>query len=274
MRIDSHNHFWSYDSSEFGWISDAMTQIRSDFAPSNLEPLLKASGYDGCIAVQARQSLEETRYLLRLADENEFVKGVVGWIDLQSNQAFDVEFIRHPKLVGVRHIVQAEPPNFMFDQKFRENIRRLPEYGLTYDVLIYEHQMEEAGDLVWSFPDVRFVLDHMAKPPVRDDKWNPWAKRMRKLAGHDNLYVKLSGLAFEADWPSWSTETLKPWITHVVDCFEPRRCMIGSDWPVSLCAGEYSRIMYSIEECLIDLPTSDIAMICGGTAEEFYGSQG
>lgn len=271
MRVDSHQHFWNYTESEFGWISDEMAILRRNFLPADLKPLLEAAGYDGCVAVQAPQTLEETRFLLDLADENPWILGVVGWIDLLAVNPFDVDFLGHPKLKGVRHIVQAEPPNFLFNTTFRANAQKLPAHGLTYDILIYHDQMDAAYDFAWSLPDVPMVLDHIAKPDIRDGQWKPWAKKIKKLATLDNLCIKLSGMAFEADWKTWEPAILQPYINHVIDCFEPRRCMIGSDWPVSLCAGSYARTMDAIEEYLRGLSATDTALITGGTAQRFYG---
>jgi len=271
VKIDSHQHFWKYDAAEFAWISDPMATIRRDFLPADLEPLLMESGYSGCVAVQAPQTLEETRFLLDLSEENDWILGVVGWIDLLADNPFSPEFMGHPKLKGVRHIVQAEPYGFLFNTKFRDNVRRLPEFGLTYDLLIYHDQMDEAADFVWSLPDVPMVLDHLAKPPISEGRFKVWAGKLKKLSRNENMYIKLSGLAFEADWHSWDDDTLRPWIKHAVKCFGPERCMIGSDWPVSLCAGSYDRIMGSIERILGHLLTKqEMDAVLGGNAQKFY----
>lgn len=270
MRIDAHQHFWKYKADEFGWINDEMAVLRRDFMPSDLKPLLDTSGYDGCVAVQAPQTHEESRFLLDLAEEHDWIKGVVGWIDLRSPDPFDVDFIGHPKLKGVRHIVQAEAPHFLFNLDFRAGVRRLPEFGLSYDLLIYHDQMDDAADFVWSLPDVPMVLDHLAKPPIRDRQFKVWAKKLKKLSRNENLYVKLSGLAFEADWDAWDDFILRPYIKHALQCFGPERCMIGSDWPVSLCPGSYARIMETIEACLDDLIPSEREWVTGKTAAKFY----
>lgn len=268
MKIDAHQHFWHYDPVEFGWIDDSMVEIRRSFLPEDLEPLLARAGYSGCVAVQAPQTLEETSFLLGLADEHRWIKGVVGWADLYQP---DPEIPEHPKLKGLRHILQGQPVSKFFDTTFRKNLAALPQMGLTYDLLVYADQLDEAIDLAWSLPDVPMVLDHMAKPLIRDLKWQPWAKKIKKLAKLENIFVKISGLSFEADWATWEPRNLRPFIDHVINCFEPRRCMIGSDWPVSLCAGTYAHTMGALEECLVGLSQSDQDRILGGTAIEFYG---
>lgn len=265
MRIDAHQHFWKHNPEEFGWVSDEMAVLRRDFMPADLKPLLDAAGYEGCIAVQAAQTVEETRFLLGLAEEHDWIRGVVGWVDLFS--PLDAELLDHPKLVGVRHIVQAEAPGFLSQPRFWDGVASLAQRGLTYDLLIYHHQMEEAFEFVSALPKVAMVLDHAAKPPIREGQFEPWASWMQKLSDCPNLHVKLSGLAFEADWGNWSSSVLRPWISHVIECFGADRCMIGSDWPVSLCAGDYERVMGDIEECL----GGDAEAICGGNASRFYG---
>ncbi|MEQ1823274.1 MAG: amidohydrolase family protein [Fimbriimonadaceae bacterium] len=261
MKIDSHQHFWIYGS-EYAWIDDSIAMLRRDFLPGDLEPLLKENGFDGCIAVQARQTVEETEFLLKLARENDFIKGVVGWVDL--NQPFEVE---DSKLKGIRHIVQAEPIGFLDQPNFRAGVRALAKKGLTYDLLIRSNQLEEATRFVQAVPEVKIVLDHIAKPDIRNRQWEPWASNIREISRCDNLYVKLSGMAFEADWATWTSDTLAPYMEHVLACFGPKRCMIGSDWPVCLAAGNYGKIIESIESLLSD---DDATAMLGGNASAFY----
>lgn len=269
MKVDAHQHFWVYDPVEFAWIDDRMATIRQSFLPADLKPSLDAAGYAGCVAVQAPQTLEETKFLCRLAEENPWILGVVGWANLFEPE---VELPKHPKLKGLRHILQGQPIALFFDTTFRKNIARLAEHGLTYDILIYHDQLDEATDLAWTFEDVRFVLDHIAKPRIIESQWQPWARKIKKLSRQKNVYVKLSGMAFEADWSHWDKWTLKKYIDHVVGCFGPERCMIGSDWPVSLCAGDYARTMGTIEECLdMILIPREMEQVLGKTAIEFYG---
>lgn len=273
MRIDSHQHFWRYSPEEFGWIDDSVAVMRRDFLPSDLRPLLDETGFDGCVAVQAPQTLEETRFLLDLAEANPWIMGVVGWIDLLSEDLEGqlAEFEGRKALKGLRHIVQGEPAKFLFNWHFRKNIAKLSKLGLTYDLLIYHHQMVDAMDFVWSFPNLKIVLDHIAKPEIRHADFQPWARNMKKLSKFDNLYVKLSGMSFEADWATWDDQTIKPYIDHTIDCFEPSRCMIGSDWPVCLPAGSYAQTMAATEANFGGLSETDRDRILGGTAAEFYG---
>jgi L-fuconolactonase len=262
MKIDSHQHFWIYGP-EYAWIDNSIAMLRRDFMPTDLEPLLQADGFDGCVAVQARQTAEETTFLLKLAHENDFIKGVVGWVDLtQPFQAND------SLLKGVRHIVQAEPAGFLDQPNFRAGVRALAEKGLTYDLLIKSQQLEEATRFVQAVPEVKIVLDHIAKPDIRSGQWEPWASQIREIAQCENLFVKLSGMAFEADWTTWTRDTLAPYVDHVLACFGPQRCMIGSDWPVCLAAGDYGKTIKAIESLVSE---DEATAILGGNATAFYG---
>ncbi len=268
MKIDAHQHFWVYGPG-YEWIDDSMSPLRRDFLPGHLQPLLQERFYDGCIAIQARQSLDETEFLLELAAENEIIKGVVGWLDMRGEVAEELEvYADFPKLRGIRHIVQAEPMGFLDDPHFRRGVSLLPRFGLTYDLLIRQHQLTEATDFVRALPNVRMVLDHIAKPDIRGGQWEPWASNVREISNCENLSVKLSGMAFEADWANWNANTLSPYVDHVLECFGPDRCMIGSDWPVCLAAGKYGMVMGAIEELLSE---SDREAVLGGTAAQFYG---
>ncbi|MEQ1935540.1 MAG: amidohydrolase family protein [Fimbriimonadaceae bacterium] len=264
MKIDSHQHFWRFGP-EYEWIDDSIAQLRRDFLAEHLLPLLADQGYQGCIAVQARQTLEETEFLLDLANDNEFIRGVVGWVDLRGD--YSTEMYSN-KLKGVRHIVQAEPPGFLDDDKFRNGVSRLPAANLAYDLLIRNHQLEEAIRFVQALPNVKIVLDHIAKPDIRGGQWEQWAGQIREIAKCENLWVKLSGMAFEADWETWTSDTLSPYVDHVLDCFGPKRCMIGSDWPVCLAAGDYRDVMQAIETLLSPTEKEDVL---GRTAADFYG---
>ena len=212
MLIDAHQHFWHYNPKEYGWISDRMEKLKRDFLPADLIPELQAMKFEGTIAVQARQSLEETRWLLTLADENNFIKGVVGWVDLCSEEAEDQlkEFSANSKFVGVRHVVHDEPDDrFMARKDFRRGISSLQKYSLTYDLLIFPKHLPLAMELVKEFPDQPFVLDHIAKPDIKGQRREPWASGIRKLAQLPNVYCKLSGMVTEADWKSWKKDDFR-----------------------------------------------------------------
>jgi L-fuconolactonase len=250
MRIDSHQHFWEYDPAQYPWITDKLARIRRSFLPADLEPELKAAGLDGCIAVQARQTLEENRFLLRLADQYPFIKGVVGWLDLRSD---DVErqlqeFARHPKFVGVRHVAQDESDDrFLVGKEFLRGISKLKQFDLAYDILIFPKQLPAATELVNHFPDQRFVLDHIAKPVIREGLMEPWRTHISELAKASNVMCKVSGMVTEANWNSWKNEDFASYLEVVTEVFGFDRLMFGSDWPVCLLSGAYLS-MYSIVE--------------------------
>ncbi len=271
--LDAHQHFWHYRPERDTWIDGSMAAIRRDFLPEDLAPLLQNHQVDGCIAVQASQSVEETEFLLNLADTHPFIRGVVGWVDLRSaglSNQLD-RFAGHPAFVGVRHVVQAEPPGFLLDKRFQRGIGLLSEYGLTYDLLVLTHQLEEAAELVRRFPGQAFVLDHLAKPAVSHAVRAPWASGMRALAGFPNVSCKLSGLVTEAtDW-NWERDDFAPFIQPVLECFGSDRLFFGSDWPVCTLAASYREVKELTEYHLRELPAEARAAVMGGNALRFYG---
>jgi L-fuconolactonase len=272
MRIDSHQHFWSYSSEEYPWIQPDW-QIKRDFLPADLEPLLEAAGFNGTIAVQARQTVDESRWLLQLADESPVIKGVVGWVDLRSAEVESQleELSQHPKFVGVRHVVQDEPDeNFMLRDEFQNGIGKLKPFGLTYDILIFPKQLPAAIKLVEEFPEQAFVLDHIAKPLIRNGVIEPWREQIQELASHRNCWCKVSGMVTEADWNDWKPEDFKPYLDVVFGAFGADRLMFGSDWPVCLLACEYERVCRLINEHVRNHLPADQAMFFGGNAARFY----
>ena len=274
MRLDAHQHFWHYDPAEHVWMTDAMSALKHDFLPQDLKPLLAASGFDGCIAVQARQSLEETRWLLELAEEHDFIKGVVGWVDLCSpdlpKQLDRLEGCT--RLVGVRHVVQDEPDDaFMLRPDFRRGIARLAENGLIYDLLIYPRQLNAAVRLVREFPEQRFVLDHIAKPAIAEGLIEPWATKLRELAALTNVTCKLSGMVTETKWKHWKAEDFWPYLDVVFDAFGAERLMIGSDWPVCTLSGEYADVVGIVTDYVAQLPAEQREGVLGGNCARVYG---
>ena len=270
VKLDSHQHFWNYDPAQHVWMTDAMDVLRRDYLPGELEPLLDAVGFDGTIAVQARQVLEETEWLLKLADENEFIKGVVGWVDLRSTElrAQLERYAKHPKLVGVRHVVHDEPDDdFMLRPEFRRGIAQLREFGLTYDLLLFPKHLPVAAKLVKEFPDQSFVLDHIAKPAIRDETVSPWCDDLRRLADFPNVFCKLSGLVTEAKWKQWRAEDFHRYLDIVFEAFGPERLMIGSDWPVCTLSGDYVSTMNIV---INYLTAGNREAILGGNCARFY----
>jgi L-fuconolactonase len=273
MKIDSHQHFWRYNNTEFGWINDEMAVIRRDFLPNDLLPELKQIGFDGSINVQARQNLDETRWLLVMADNNDFIKGVVGWVDLCSavieNQL--ASFSQNPKFVGVRHVVHDEPDdNFMARADFQYGISLLEKYGLTYDILIFPKHLKLANELVAKFPNQKFVLDHIAKPFIKDKVYSPWDKDISSLAKNPNVYCKLSGMVTEADWKNWKPSDFKYYLDIIFEAFGEDRIMIGSDWPVCTVAGKYQDIMKIVMNYFGNMDIKISEKILGENCFNFY----
>lgn len=273
MRIDAHQHFWVYNPEEYSWISDTMNILRKDFLPADLLPILKQSGFDGSIAVQARQSLKETRWLLKLARDFDFIKGVVGWIDLSSGEAESQieEFASDPKLVGVRHVLQDEPDDkFMLRDSFLRGIRLLKKFDLVYELLLFPGHLHNAVQLVKKFPDQQFVLDHIGKPLIKDKILSPWKEGIHQLAMQPNVFCKLSGMVTEASWTGWSSSDFVPYLDVIFDSFGPSRLMIGSDWPVCTLASDYKETIQIIIDYIALNSETDRELIMGGNAEKIY----
>lgn len=273
MYIDAHQHFWIYSAEEYDWIDESMVPLRRDFLPGDLAPERHEAGFHGSIAVQARQSLEETRWLLELADGDPSIMGVVGWVDLRSP---DVQsqlgaFSRNSKLVGIRHIVQSEPDDqFMLREDFLRGISLLERFDLTYDILIYPRHLAVAAEFVKQFPRQRFVLDHLSKPNIKTGEIKAWAAGIRRLAEFPNVFCKLSGLVTEADWKNWKPEQIAPYIGVALEAFGSERLMIGSDWPVCMVAGTYGRVMDIVKTYLARYSAEVQEGVLGGNAQRFW----
>jgi L-fuconolactonase len=273
MRIDAHQHFWNYRAAEFGWIDESRSVIRRDFAPAELQAELARAGVDGSVSVQARQSLEETRWLLTLADRHDFIRGVVGWVPLASPTAREelAALAGHPRLVAVRHVLQDEPdPEHMLRPDFNAGLELLAGLGLAYDILIFERQLPQAIRMVDAHPGQVFVLDHAGKPLVREGALSPWRENLQALARRENVYCKLSGLVTEADFRAWTPGGLRPYLETALAAFGPRRIMFGSDWPACLAACAYARWLGVVEDFLAPLSASEREWIMGRTAEKAY----
>jgi L-fuconolactonase len=273
-KIDAHHHLWRYSSEEYGWIDDDMAVLRRDFLPHDLSAEMRTAGVEGTVAVQARQTVEETRWLLDLADNNEEICGVVGWAPIADKGFTKVleELCSRPKLKGLRHVVQAEPDeNYLLREDFNRGIRQMRDTGLVYDVLIYDRHLPQTIQFVDEHPDQSFVLDHIAKPRIRDGVLEPWKTRIRDLARRENVMCKLSGVVTEADWKRWSLEGVRPYLDAVMDAFGPQRVMAGSDWPVCLVACGYAQWFAVLEEYLAGFSQTEREAIFGGNAERVYG---
>ena len=248
MRIDSHQHFWQYNDIEYDWIDGDMSVLMRDFLPQDLINNLHQNNIQGCVAVQARQSLEETQWLLSLAKEHDFIKGVVGWIDLLSDNLEEqlIIFKKEDKLKGFRHVLQAEKAGYMLQPSFIKGIKLLAKYDYSFDILVKSTQLSEVCELVEKLPVMNLVVDHIAKPNIAMQQWRGWQEYISKLANYEHIYCKLSGMVTEANWKTWNSNDLSPYINHCIEKFGSRRCMFGSDWPVCHLASDY----YSLIECI------------------------
>jgi L-fuconolactonase len=285
MRIDAHQHFWKYEPAQYPWIqppadevsrSKLPNPIRRDFLPRDLKPLLDKAGIGGCVTVQARQSLGESRWLLSLAVQHSFIRGVVGWVDLRSVIVTEQlgELVNDPRFVGVRHVVQDEPNDrFMLAAEFLRGIDVLREFDLAYDILIYARQLPAAIQLVKRFPLQRFIADHIAKPAIKRRAVSPWSEHIRQLAQFPNVFCKISGMVTEADWRGWRKEDFNEYLDVAFDAFGPARLMYGSDWPVCLLAADYRQVHDIVANYCSRLSISEQEQVFGGTARRAYRLQ-
>lgn len=254
-------------------MTDEMPDLKRDFMPGDLSPLLGQIGFDGCVSVQARQSIEETDWLLELAEENNFIKGVVGWVDLRSPHVHQVlsGYSNRGKLVGVRHVVHDEADdNFMLQPAFQNGIAALKEFNLTYDLLLFPKHLPVALQLVEKFPEQSFVLDHIAKPFISRREFSPWREDLKELARNPNVFCKLSGMVTEAKWNNWKEDDFMPYLDIVTESFGTSRIMIGSDWPVCTLSGGYSATMNIVKNYASRFPTEICEGILGGNCIRFY----
>jgi len=272
-RIDAHHHFWRYTPAEYGWIDDRMSQLRRDFLPADLKKEVHSAGLDGVVTVQVRQSLAETTWLLSLAAGSEIVRGVVGWAPIASERfQGDLEVFRQQKkLKGLRHLIQDEPDeNYLDRPDFNRGIASLKGSHLVYDILIFERQLAAAIRFVDRHPNQVFVLDHMAKPRIREGMMEPWRSNLSELARRENVCCKLSGLVTEAEWETWSECDLRAYVEVALAAFGPRRMMVGSDWPVCLLATNYGEWFETVDRLIVSLSATEKTRILGGTATEVY----
>jgi L-fuconolactonase len=273
MIIDSHHHFWKYDPIEYDWIDDSMKVIRKDFLPESLELTIREAGVDGVISVQARQSVEETSWLLEMARQNKFIKGVVGWLPL-INDDIEVELEKYSGnklLKGLRHVIQGEPdPKFMLRKDFNSGVSLLKKYSLAYDILIVERQLPNMIRFVDQHPDQVFVLDHIAKPLIAKHELSLWKENIQELARRENVSCKISGMVTEADFNSWTPQQLQPYFVVVLEAFGADRLLFGSDWPVCLVATSYKNWMELVQKNISELSKIEQAKIMGENAIRLY----
>ncbi|MDC1105868.1 amidohydrolase family protein [Prolixibacteraceae bacterium] len=273
MKIDAHQHFWNYEPQEYTWISEDLSDLQRDFLPSDLKPLLAANSYDGCIAVQALQTLSNTHWLLQLAAQENFIKGVVGWVDLRDPKIEEIleQLSIDNNLRGVRHVVQDEPdPEFMLQKNFIHGISHLDRFGLTYDILVFPHQLPAALELCRKFPQHSFVIDHIAKPNIKLGNNELWEKQIRQFKELKNVQCKVSGMVTEADWKHWCKNDFTPLLDVIVETFGTERIMYGSDWPVCLLAAEYAEVSNITKRYFSTFSQNEQDNIFGNNCERFY----
>ncbi|MGN6530356.1 MAG: amidohydrolase family protein [Ginsengibacter sp.] len=270
--IDAHVHFWKYNKTKDAWITDEMQLLQRDFFPADLEPVLKENDVEGIVAVQADQSENETHFLLQLANKNPLIKGIVGWVDLQNKNLENklVYWSQYPLIKGFRHIVQAEPHGFLLKEAFLNGIKSLQKFGFTYDILIYENQIKEAVEFVKKFPNQKFIIDHCAKPSIKNKHIVEWKNGMNDFSKNENVYCKVSGLITEAKWNDWNEKDFYPYLDGVFDSFGTDRILFGSDWPVMLLSGNYGKWKKLLENYMKQFSEEEKQNVFGKNAIKFY----
>jgi L-fuconolactonase len=271
--VDSHQHFWQVGRFDYPWMTPAVDVLCHDYLPTALEPVLQRNGVGQTILVQASNSVAETRWLLTLADENPFIAGVVGWVDLQSDsvgQQLD-ELAAHPKFKGVRHLVESEPADdWLIQESVRKGLDELSSRGLSYDLLVHTRHLKHARAVIDRCLQLRFVIDHLAKPPIARNEIDEWARQMKPMAAAGNVCCKLSGLVTEANWTSWRIEDFIPYVDKAFELFGPQRLMFGSDWPVCLLAASYEQVLETFQTLLSDLSDEERDRVFSKNASQFY----
>lgn len=273
LKIDSHQHFWKYNPVRDSWITDDMQSIRRDFLPEHLHPILQENGFQGCVTIQSDQSEEENFFQLDNAAKNKFVKGVVGWVDLQADNVKErLDYYSYFKsMKGFRHILQGEENRaLMLEPAFMDGISQLSHYNFTYDILIFPDQLQYIPEFVSSFPNQKFVIDHLAKPLIREGKEDRWKKEMQAIAEYENVWCKISGLVTEADWKSWKQEEFTPYLDVATEAFGTKRIMFGSDWPVCLVAASYEQTLGIVSHYFSNFSIDEQFAFFGENASVFY----
>ncbi|HEY0039549.1 MAG TPA: amidohydrolase family protein [Flavisolibacter sp.] len=273
MRVDAHQHFWKFNPVRDSWITEDMAVIQKDFMPEDLQPLLEKNGFDGCVAVQADQSEEETSFLVGLASDFSFIRGVVGWVDLQAEDIAErlQQFSRHKIIKGFRHVLQGETQrDLMLSPKFINGIALLKTFDFTYDILIFPDQLIYSKNLVAQFPEQKFVIDHLAKPHIKKKEIKEWTSDIESIAKLPNVWCKLSGIVTEADWKGWQKEDFRPYMDVVVNAFGIDKIMFGSDWPVCQVAASYSEVVEIAKDYFSTFSNDEQEKVFGGNASSFY----
>jgi L-fucono-1,5-lactonase len=273
LRVDAHHHLWKFDSVRDSWITDEMAAIKNDFLPADFKLVLQKNGFDGSVVVQTDQSEAQNELLLNYANRNDFIKGVVGWIDLQSRNVEESlgAYADLKKIKGFRHVLQSEADRaLMLKSAFMDGVSKLEGYGLTYDILIFADQLQYIPEFLSAFPSQKFVIDHIAKPGIKNKEIDQWKKEIKDVAKHQNVWCKISGMVTEADWKNWKRQDFIPYMDAVVEAFGTKRIIYGSDWPVCLLAASYENVLGIVEQYFAPFSESERELFFGRTATEFY----
>lgn len=273
VYIDAHQHFWKFDPVRDSWINDDMAVIQRDFLPADLAPILAQHGFAGSVVVQSDQSEEENAFHLHHAAQYDLIKGIVGWVDLTSEAVEErlAYYSGYPAMKGFRHVLQGEPDRaYMLQPGFMRGIGMLNRYGFTYDILVYHDQVKYLPEFVASFPNQKLVIDHIAKPRIKDGDIGQWQKEMEAVAAYDNVYCKISGMVTEAEWKNWSWDNFTPYLDAIVQAFGTSRIMYGSDWPVCLVAASYEQMLGIVKSYFAPFSKAEQDAFFGGNAIQFY----
>jgi len=273
MRIDAHQHFWKFDPVRDSWINDDMAVIQKDFLPRDLQPVLKKNDFDGSVVVQSDQSENENEFQLKNAEENDFIKGAVGWVDLRANNIEErlSYYSSFKKMKGFRHVLQGETDrSLMLKPEFMNGVSQLEKFGFTYDILIYPDQLKYVPEFVGAFMHQKFVIDHLAKPGIRNKEISDWKREIQNIARFENVYCKISGMVTEADWTNWKQDDFVPYIDVVIEAFGPNRILYGSDWPVCLVAASYEQMLGIVQEYFSSFSETEQELFFGDNATKFY----
>ncbi|SOE20567.1 L-fuconolactonase [Spirosomataceae bacterium TFI 002] len=271
--IDAHHHFWNYNSEDFAWIDESMTAIRRSFLPPDLSPILKENGIEGSVLIQVNRDEKENEIFLQFANQNDFVKGTVGWLDLTAPNLEEKleKYANEPKLKGFREIAQGNSDKYFPSPSFRKGVELLGKKGFTYDILVFERDLKNTLDFVESLPNNKFVIDHIAKPDIKNGSIGRWSNYMKALAQYPNVSVKISGMTTEADWNNWKKEGFYIYLDHLMGAFGVNRLMYGSDWPVCLLAAKYAEQLAILKSYTKNLSTEEQRKIFHKNAVDFYG---
>lgn len=270
--IDAHQHFWHYNSEKHSWIDDEMAVIRKNFLPKDLQPIYTENNVQGCVAVQADQTETETNFLIDLANQNNFIKGVVGWVDLRADNIEErlTYYKQHAIVKGFRHVLQSEEPAFMLQPHFLRGIAALKQFDFRYDILIFPKHLQAAIELVKQNPNQLFIIDHIAKPYIKAGLIDEWKKDMQAISQFENVYCKVSGMVTEADYKNWKAENFTPYLDTVVEAFGTKRILFGSDWPVCLVAASYNKMKAIVANYFSGFSISEQSNFFSNNAQQFY----